>query len=332
MHPTLFWLSLFCFTQVGANAQKLIIGFYNCENLYDTIHQRKVLDEEFLPGSNKQYGKVTFETKAKHIAQNIYALGKLENGNGAAIIGLVEIENRNVIEQLVSDPLLVKYHYQIIHFESPDPRGIDVALLYSPQHFTPYQYKPISLAQGLHEKDYPTRDILYVKGLLENKWVHVFVNHWPSRRGGQAYSENRRIWASEVLRHAIDSIQNLDKVAPIIVMGDFNDNPTDKSLKNLPMHNPFIEMFLRGEGSLAFGDSWHLFDQILISKNLTNTNFDLIYYKSIVYKNKSLIETRGRYRGYPKRSWNGDQFNNGYSDHFPVSLILSLKSVQNPVK
>jgi len=323
---------LLCMTCLTINAQKLIIGFYNCENFYDTVHQRQVIDEEFLPNSAKHYSSRLFEKKLAHIAGNIYALSKLEHLEGLAFIGLAEIENRKVLEQVIAHPIIAKYHYKIIHFDSPDPRGIDVALLYAPSHFVPYQYKPIPLTQGPHTSDFPTRDILYVKGQLDHLWVHVFVNHWPSRRGGQAASSSRRNWASQVLKHQIDSILLVDPGSTILVMGDFNDNPTDKSLLALSLFNPFLEHFYKGDGSLAFGDSWHLFDQILTSKNLKGDNSDLSIYKSIIYKNDSLLEKSGLYKGYPKRTWMGDQFNNGYSDHFPVALILSLKKAENPLK
>lgn len=326
-------LIFLCF-QMASNlhAQNLIVGFYNCENFYDTIDQRITIDEEFLPNSNKNYTKAIFENKLKKLARTIFALGKIEKGDGLALLGLAEIENKNVLKLMLEDPLISKYHYQIIHFDSKDPRGIDVALIYSPGRFTPFQYKSLSLAVDEHVSDYPTRDILYVKGKLDNQWVHVFVNHWPSRRGGIKASNQRRFWASQVLKKQIDSLQNLDKNAFIITMGDFNDNPIDKSIQNLPLYNPFLMHFQRGDGTLAYGDSWHLFDQILVNKSLLLPKNNITIYKSIIYKNNSMAETQGAYRGYPKRTWKGDQYNHGYSDHYPVALILSLNIAENPVK
>ena len=318
--------------QTSSNSTKRIISFYNCENFYDTIDQRNTIDEEFTPQSVKSYNAQIFVQKRKQIAQTIYELGKQANQDGISIMGLVEIENKMVLEDLVNDPVIKKYHYQIIHFDSKDLRGVDVALIYHPAHFKPYQYKPISLSMGNHQNDFPTRDILYIKGLLDNQWVHVLVNHWPSRRGGTRISSKRRFWASEVARALIDSIQKTDAEARIIMMGDFNDNPTDPSLKNIPLENPFLPLYKKGWGSLAFNDQWSLFDQILLSKPFFDPNKELTYYKSIIYNKIDRTESTGKYKGYPKRTWSGDQYNAGFSDHFPVSIILNQKMAENPLK
>jgi len=320
------------FAQPNSRPTKRIISFYNCENFYDTIDQRNTIDEEFTPLSIKAYNGKIFEQKRKQIAQTIYELGKQVNQDGISIMGLVEIENKMVLDALVNDPIIKKYHYQIIHFDSKDLRGVDVALIYHPAHFKPYQYKPISLNMGTHQNDFPTRDILYVKGLLDHQWVHVLVNHWPSRRGGTKESAKRRYRASEVARTLIDSIVKTDDQAQVIMMGDFNDNPTDPSLRNIPLENPFFAIFKKGWGSLAFNDQWSLFDQILLSKPFFDPNRDLTYYKSIIYNKLNRTESTGKFKGYPKRTWSGDQYNKGFSDHFPVSIILNQKMAENPLK
>ena len=170
MKPFLFLVCIlnYCssIAQPFPTLTKRIISFYNCENFYDTIDQANTIDEEFTPKSVKAYNSAIFIQKRKQIAQTIYALGKQANQNGISLMGLVEIENKMVLEALVNDPVIKKYHYQIIHFDSKDLRGVDVALIYQPAHFKPYQYKPISLSKGAHQNDFPTRDILYVKGLL----------------------------------------------------------------------------------------------------------------------------------------------------------------------
>lgn len=236
---------------------------------------------------------------------------------------------------MVSQPLLNKYHYQFIHFDSKDPRGVDVALLYHPAQFVPYQYQTYSLTDATHFTSYATRDILYVKGKLVNQWVHVIVNHWPSRRGGESQSADKRLWASRICKKIMDSVQSIDPNAKLIVMGDFNDNPNNKSIQQLQMTNPFLKMFENGLGSMAYQDSWHLFDQILLSPNWerndggkTSKNI-LSNYKSIIYKNSDMMETKGKYKGYPKRTYNGNSFRGGYSDHFPVALIFTLKMAEN---
>lgn len=320
------------FCQSTAPVQKRIISFYNCENFYDTIDQKNIVDETFTPNSPKAYNSILFQHKRQQIAKTIFELGKQEQQDGISLIGLVEIENRNVLEALVKDPLIQKYHYQIIHFDSKDYRGIDVALLYHPGHFKPYQYKPIPLSIKNHQTDFPTRDILYVKGQLDQEWIHILVNHWPSRRSGSKDSEKRRFWASEIARNFIDSLQNIDPKAKIMMMGDFNDNPTNASLLNIPLKNPFYDLFKKGYGSLAFNDQWNLFDQILVSESLFVPQNTLSYYKSIIYNKNNRAELHGRYRGYPKRTWAGNQYNAGYSDHFPVSIILKLKMAENPLK
>jgi hypothetical protein len=324
-----------CFTAITSNAQTSIIGFYNCENYYDTINQANVIDEDFLPGSEKKYTENVFNIKSQHLANVLYNLGKLNNADGLAIIGLVEIENKMVLNKLINEPLLKKYHYKFIHFDSKDPRGVDVALIYNPAHFVPYQYKPYSLTDETHYTHYATRDILFVKGKLENEWVSILVNHWPSRRGGEAVSASKRNWAALNCKKIMDSIYKEAPQTKFIVMGDFNDNPNNHSVKMLQMTNPFMKWYKKGIGSIAFNDCWNLFDQILLSPNWiekksTDTSyFSLNNYKSIIYNNSTMVEINGKYRGYPKRTYNGNKFQSGYSDHFPVALIFTLKSGGN---
>ena len=329
-------LPFFVIGQSQSNPPKILIGFYNCENFYDTINQANVVDEEFLPNSEKKYNEAAYETKATRLANVIYKLGVVENANGIALLGLAEIENKMVLTKLTSSLLLKKYHYKFIHFDSKDPRGVDVALIYNPAQFTPYQYFPFSLSDETHFNTYATRDILYVKGRLMNEWVHILVNHWPSRRGGEQSSSKKRIWASTICKNIMDSVYKSDPSAKFILMGDLNDNPNNKSVIQLNMNNPFLKMYKNGIGSLAYNDAWNLFDQILLSSNWKLpksskiTNFSLTDYKPVIYKNEKMIESSGKYAGYPKRTYNGSQFNGGYSDHFPVALIFTLKMAGNP--
>lgn len=298
----------------------------------------------------------------------------MENANGISLLGIAEIENENVLKKLVAEPLIKKYNYQFIHFDSKDARGIDVALMYHPQYFKPYQYRSYSLTDANHFTAYATRDILYVQGLLNKTKVHILVNHWPSRRGGEKASMDKRIWAASICKRIMDSIEKRDSNAKFIVMGDFNDNPNNKSIKHLNMYNPFLKLFKKGMGSMAYRDSWSLFDQILLSKhwrkedgtmvrmvephkkgNLGNNeailrnenqkvqmkedekeqeieNKYLMYCKSIIYRSSVLTEQEGRYQGYPKRTWNGDQFRGGYSDHYPAVIIFKAKNDEKPLK
>ena len=353
-----------------ADAKSIIVGFYNFENYYDTTNQLNVADEEFLPNSPKQYNSVRFKNKSSQLASVIYGIGKINNANGISLLGIAEVENKMVLKKLADEPMIRKYNYQFLHFDSKDSRGIDVALMYQPDHFKPYQYRIYSLTDATHFTTYATRDILYVQGELDKTWVHILVNHWPSRRGGENASAEKRFWAARVCKRIMDSIENRDPKAKFIVMGDFNDNPNNKSLKHLKMYNPFLKLFNRGLGSMAYRDSWSLFDQILLnanwrmemektghsskiatatrlsqtgianinSYNSTNTppgaysSFELIYCKSMIYRSSALTEQHGKYQGYPKRTWNGDQFNGGYSDHYPAVIIFKAKNDEKPLK
>jgi len=309
-----------------------VVAFYNCENFYDTTHQLSVNDQEFLPNSTREYSASRYAQKTAQLGKVIFGLGQLGTKEGIALLGVAEIENQYVLEKVIQSNAIRRYQYQYIHFNSKDPRGIDVALIYQPRLFTPYQYKAYSLKDANHFQDYATRDILLVKGQLQQQWVYIMVNHWPSRRGGSSLAKKNRIWAATICRRIMDSIHLVDPNAHWIVMGDFNDNPTNKSLKTLGLDNPFLSLFRQGQGTLAFRDSWNLFDQILLSPNWKTNKFDLNSYKSTIYKTTDMIENQGKYTGYPKRTWNGDQFRGGYSDHFPVALIFKSNLSGNPLK
>jgi hypothetical protein len=309
-----------------------VVAFYNCENFYDTIHQLSVNDEEFLPNSAKGYNASRYSQKTGQLSKVLFGLGQLGGNEGLALIGVAEIENHYVLEKVIQSKAIRKYQYQYIHFNSKDPRGIDVALIYQPRLFKPYQYKTYSLKDANHFQDYATRDILLVKGQLQAQWVYILVNHWPSRRGGSSLAKKNRIWAATNCKRIIDSIHSVDSNAYWIVMGDFNDNPTNKSLRTLELDNPFLSLYKQGQGSLAFRDSWNLFDQILLSRNWKMPKSQLTNYKSVIYKTPDMVENQGKYAGYPKRTWNGDQFRGGYSDHFPVALIFKPNLSGNPLK
>jgi len=332
-----YFLIISILNSLQLHAQNIIVGFYNCENFYDTTNQIKVIDEDFLPTSQKKYTRKVFDIKSKHLANVIYNLGRIDNSNGIAMMGVAEIENKDVLEKLIGEAILQKYHLKYLHFDSRDQRGVDVALIYNPSYFIPYQYKPYSLTDATHFNDYATRDILYVKGRLENQWVHILVNHWSSRRGGAFLSNSKRIWAAKVCKKIMDSVSIIDPQAKFIVMGGFNDNPNNSSIKKLGLSNPFLPLFNKGFGSIAFRDSWSLFDQILLSPNWNSPNIpvdlhdslpqltpynNLTSYKPIIYTIPDMIETQGKYQGYPKRTYDGDRFRGGYSDHFPVALIF----------
>ena len=211
--------------------QIAVIGFYNLENLYDTIDNPLINDDDFTPKGVKKYGTTIFKDKLNKLSRVISEIGTTYSDNGLSILGVAEIENDTVLQYLVQHPVLKKRNYHIVHASSKDARGVDVALIYNPMHFTPVDAEKLFVALPSNSKDeYFTRDILYCKGLLFNDTVHIYVNHWPSRRGGQERSNPARMAAANVCRKHIDSIQIKNTNAKIIVMGDMNDDPTDKSI------------------------------------------------------------------------------------------------------
>lgn len=317
-----------------------VIAFYNCENFYDTANDPLSRDEEFTPTGEKHYTSYVFAAKLEKIAEAISKVGtddKINNPDGAALIGLAEIENKQVLTDLINHPLLKRRNYHLIHFDSKDQRGIDVALLYNPTYFTLEE----SQAKFVNLHRYYTRDILWVKGKLDGEPIHVFVTHWPSRIGSEKLSEPFRLTTAGVLRKLIDSIHFNEGSAKIIVMGDFNDNPNNKSIQEVllakeketdvtrfGLFNPFAALFNNGIGTIANRNEWSLFDQIILSQPwLDKHQKGFFLYQSLVFNPSFLSEQIGKEKGHPKRTWNGNLFLNGYSDHFPVYITL-LKKIQ----
>jgi endonuclease/exonuclease/phosphatase family metal-dependent hydrolase len=306
------------------------IGFYNLENFFDTIHQEHVNDYEFLPSGKKGYTSEVYLDKVKHMASVITDMGKQFSPDGVALLGVAEIENEGVLRDLINTG---KLPYKIVHYDSPDKRGIDVALLYNPAYFTVTDSRSLTvqLPDG-----YPTRDVLWVTGKLDGEIYHIFVNHWPSRRNGEAASAPGRAIAAGVSRHIMDSLFRIDPNTNVVLMGDLNDNPTNESmtkvlkakgdaekLKEGELYNPWVAFFKKGIGTLAYQDSWALFDQIVMSQHLLNKDDGHYhYYKANIFKRDDMIQTSGRYQGYPKRTFDFDNYMGGFSDHFPTFITL----------
>lgn len=332
-------LLLLIFKTPSAQQPKLlpiIVAFYNTENFYDTINNTMVNDEDFLEDGLHLYNGVVYKEKLNHIAQVLYDVGRNQQKAGAALIGLAEIENDTVLTDLVQHPLLKERKLQFVHFDSKDARGVDVALVYNPLFFKVEKAYPIfvPLPTGTKLARY-TRDILYVKGKLCNETLHIYVNHWPSRYGGQQRSIAARNSAAMVLRKNINAILNYDSLAKIIVMGDLNDDPTDESIYTTLgavemeklsdsnyLYNPWIEKLSKGKGTLAYQNAWSLFDQIILSKNWVFSNQKLYYKNATIFRPNYLVEQSGNLKGYPLRTFSGNNFQYGYSDHFPVFVTL----------
>ncbi len=335
----LFLLS-FLMTGYSQNQYKVVnIGFYNLENLFDTLDTPHKLDEEFTPTGGRLYNTAVYTDKLTRLSDVISQLGMDISPDGVGILGVAEVENRKVLEDLTSQPKLKERGYEIVHYESEDFRGIDVALLYQPKYLTVLNSKPINvpILNDKKEKIY-TRQTLYVAGIMDGDTVHILVNHWPSRRGGTS-SVPLRMQAASIARAVKDSVLATSPHAKVIVMGDLNDDPTDKSLvtglgavgnrdkvKPDQMFNPFIDFYKKGIGTTAYQDAWSLFDQVIITPGwLDKQENGYTYYKTRVFNEKFITEHSGKYKGYPKRTYSGDKYNFGYSDHFPVYLTFVKK-------
>ncbi len=318
-----------------------IAAFYNLENFYDTVDNKMVNDDDFTINGVKRYSGKIYHDKIDRLSKVIAEIGTDKTSDGVAILGVAEIENDTVLTDLLHHPLLKKRNYQFVHFESKDLRGIDVAFIYNPNYFRVEKSEPIHLRLPSNNKlKMETRDILLVKGFLDGELIYVFVNHWPSKRGGEDQTTASRNAAAAACRKEIDRIKLIEPSAKIIVMGDLNDNPDSYSVTNIlaatgdrnnlkqgAMFNPFTKIYQQGYGSLANKDTWSLFDQIILSAEWLNSDQSGFYfYKESIFKRMYMIENRGRYKGYPMRTWDGNNYRGGYSDHFPTLIIL-LKNI-----
>lgn len=324
------------FAQNNDEAYKIM--FYNVENLFDTFNDSLKNDEEFLPNGDRYWTKYKYYDKLKKIYKVIIAVG---GWNPPAIVAICEIENRKTLNDLVYNTPLVKYEYQVIHHESPDRRGIDVGLLYREELFKPVYDKAISVNLP-KEPNYKTRDILYVKGIANDiDTLHIFVNHWPSRWGGQLESEDNRINAALTLKNHVDSLIALNTNSNIIITGDFNDNPINKSLKDILNAKLEFETIEKNHlynlsyhlqqtkkiGSHKYQGEWTMLDQMIVSGHLLDQNNPL--YTSLnnihVFSKGFLLEPDDSFFGYkPRRTFIGYKYNGGFSDHLPIYLILNF--------
>ncbi|MBO4542924.1 MAG: endonuclease/exonuclease/phosphatase family protein [Bacteroidales bacterium] len=340
---TTLFLIFFVLTMSGCGQEKhtqyqsACIGFYNVENLFDTIDDPNTKDEQFLPDGEYQWTSKKYEEKLQNIASAIKHIGEKTTKTAPVILGLSEIENLQVLEDLVKMPDLKNYHYGIAHFDSPDRRGVDVALIYQSKRFKLLDQKAYPLY--VESNDYfRTRDQLLVSGVLDKTdTLHIIVNHWPSRIGGTKKSEYLRVAAAQLCRHICDSLIQADHTAKIIIMGDLNDNPTDASItKHLRatdhidkvsekdyLFNTTAPLFKSGIGSCAYRDIWNLFDQIIISNGLTEkTSLSYYFVKSFVFNDPQLTQKNGPYKGYPFRTFSSGKYMGGFSDHYPTYIIL----------
>ncbi len=323
-----------------SNPSELVVAFYNVENLFDTLDTPDKLDEEFTPEGRRKWGSERYNNKVKNLAK---VISSMNEGNAPDVLGLCEVENKQVVDDLVAAKTLAKYNYQVVHRESKDWRGIDVALIYKEgvfnfeEAYTYYVPMPDSIS--------PTRDILVVEGTIHEKPISFFVNHFPSRSEGLKKSQPKRIEAAKVLRHAIDSILAVNPKNNILAMGDFNDEPGDSSLHHyLDARDYFTEekrshricnlMFRikkEGKGSYKYRKNWNMLDQIIVSEDLFvgNNGLAVVPQSADIYAEDWMKQKTPKYFGSPLRTFGGRKYLAGYSDHFPVFVKLKLQEQPN---
>lgn len=326
-------------TADAQRSYKVSVAFYNLENLFDTVDNENN-DEDFLPNGANAWTEERYAQKLNNMAT---VVSQLAGGKAPDVLGLCELENRNVLEDLVAHPAIAAQGYQIVHFDSPDRRGIDVALLYRPGvfKFMGAQPHPVNIPG---EPNVKTRDVLEVNGTILGEKFHFLVAHWPSRAGGEQVSLKRRMTAAEVMRRVVDSLEYNDPQSKAILMGDLNDDPISPSLieglKSLnneeqlqgdwSLYNVMAKLHRSGYGTLAYRDVWNLFDNLIVTSNLVNgKNGGLQVQRDKatgaygrIYNAAFLTQATGHYKGYPLRTMSNGQFQNGYSDHYPVYLFL----------
>lgn len=315
------------------------VAFYNLENLFDTINNNGKYDLEFSPQGKNKWDGYKYWSKINNLSYAISQFKTRRTPDGPAIIGVSEIENITVLQDLVKAKDIADRKLQVVHHDSPDRRGVDVGLLYDPKQFRVIDVTNHTLYLP-QLPDFRTRDQMCVFGLLGGQRVGVIVNHWPSRRGGEKQSSWLREAAAELSRHIADSLTNLYPDCGIIVMGDLNDDPGNKScaqvlgakkkisqVKPGGFFNPFWQKLDEGIGSYIYRGGWDLFDQIIVGYNLLpDGKSRLVYDGALVINNLPfLFQSDGQYKGYPFRTFSGGVWTNGYSDHLPTEIFLTFK-------
>lgn len=309
------------------------IGFYNVENLFDTIDDPEIIDEEYLPSSEKKWNTEKYNQKLENLSKVISSENKKQL---PLIVGLCEIENQTVIKDLVNQPSLKKGEYEYIHYDSPDQRGIDVGLIYQKKYASVNASKKINVALP---EGKPTRDILMVELVLYNfEKLYVFVNHWPSRRGGEEESEINRITAAKTLKKEIDALLKKDSLANILIIGDFNDTPLNNSVLNYleadttisekQLFNVSYSIAKKNIGTHNYQGEWSMLDQVIVSKNMVSNNsklrlkenqVNILNYDWMMYEHPKYKDLR------PNRTYSGNTYHAGYSDHLPTFIHLINK-------
>lgn len=307
------------------------IAFYNIENLFDVYDDEVTRDYDMLPSSEKRWSIKRYNNKLRKIGYVISNIGLKEVKRHPAIVGIAEVENNAVLKDLINSKHLEEHNYSFVHYNSPDERGIDVALLYDETVFKVAFSKTftVDLLDDDGSIDY-TRDILLVSGLFEGLELHVIVNHWPSRRTGDIETEQKRMKASKKVTEIISFLKDKNPEAKIVVMGDFNDDPNSNSLKALELshglYNPMRTLLSHDRGTTSHNQNWNLFDQFLMTHNFFERKKNTLrFVKANIFDEAYLKEYEGKYKGSPYRTYVGKRYNGGYSDHFPVYMVVSKR-------
>ena len=355
MKRILLILLLFLLVASGVDAQQrkgYVMGFYNLENLFDIYDDPVKNDEEYLPDGKNKWTEVKYRKKLQNMAKVIRSM-KEDNGVWHSVLGVSEIENRLVLEDLVIEPQIAEANYQIIHYDGPDRRGVDVALLYKPEDFKyiesesiPFTFEGSSidfLMDRQQQDDFRTRDILMVHGLVGGEHFAIYVAHLPSRAGGKKGGHQLRDRGAEIMYDHAMKMQEKHPGIKIVCMGDMNDNPTDPSMAEYlhgkekiadvtssDMFSPFVEMLKAGYGSLAYQGVWSIYDLILVNNALANAPDGGLKIRPLgkqgfygrVYKKPFMITQKGQYKNYPFRTFSNGAFVGGFSDHYPTYIVV----------
>lgn len=331
---------LFAALIVACFAQKPYkVVFYNFENLFDTINDPDVLDEEFTPQGLKKWNSTKYNKKIANLERVLFDIA-VEDKDFPAVIGVSEIENRNVMEDVIAQSKLAHADYRVVHYDSPDLRGVDVGFYYRPDVFKLEGSAPIPFHMP-ELPDFRTRDFVTMWGTIDSEPFFFLVSHWPSRLGGKEASDPKRMAAARRVKEIVDSVQCANPATKVVVMGDLNDDATDASIveglgaKGKPqdvqpgdMFNPFIALLKAGYGTLAYRDAWNLFDNIVVSGNLVDAPAGTLRLLAVgkfyggIFRRPYMIQKSGQYKGYPLRTFVGNDFQGGFSDHFPVYIYI----------
>ena len=318
------------------------VVFYNFENLFDTINEPGVLDDEFTPDAPKRWNTAKYTRKLANLERVLFDIAAADK-EFPIVIGVSEVENRSVMEDVIAQPKLAAGNYRIVHFDSPDARGVDVAFYYRPDVFKLEGSAAIPYVMpGM--PDFKTRDFVTMWGTIDREPFFFLVSHWPSRLGGKEASASKRMNAATQIRHIVDSVTAANPATKVVVMGDLNDDATDRSIvEGLrakgrleevgqgDMFNPFIGVFKAGYGSLAYQDEWNLFDNIIVSENLATGSTGELRLQPVrdskfyggIFRRPYMIQKEGQYKGYPLRAFVGNDFQGGFSDHLPVYIYIA---------